>query len=47
MSPNEVDDDSWWHYQDELMMQLEEEERINACNKAVDEYLNQENTYAV
>ena len=31
------DDDSWWHHQDELMQQLEEEERIDACNRAIDD----------
>ena len=31
------DDDSWWHHQDELMQQLEEQERIDACNRALDE----------
>lgn len=31
------DDDSWWHHQDELMQQLEEQQRIEACNRALDE----------
>jgi hypothetical protein len=31
------DDDSWWHHQDQLMQQLEEQERIEACNRALDE----------
>lgn len=32
----EGDDDSWWHHQDQLMQELEEQERIDACNKAID-----------
>jgi len=31
------DDDSWWHQQDCEMQQLEEQERIEACNRAIDE----------
>ena len=31
------DDDSWWHQQDLKMQELEEQERIEACNKAIDE----------
>jgi hypothetical protein len=31
------DDDSWWHQLDLEMQQLEEELRIEACNKAIDE----------
>jgi hypothetical protein len=31
------DDMTWWHHQDELMQQLEEQERIEACNRAIDE----------
>jgi hypothetical protein len=31
------DDMTWWHHQDELMQQLEEQERIEACNRALDE----------
>ncbi len=31
------DDDNWWHQQDLEMQQREEEERIEACNKALDE----------
>jgi hypothetical protein len=31
------DDLTWWHHQDELMQQLEEQERIEACNRAIDE----------
>jgi hypothetical protein len=31
------DDLTWWHHQDELMQQLEEQERIDACNRALDE----------
>jgi len=32
-----ADDDSWWHHQDQLMQELEEQERIEACNKALAE----------
>ncbi len=31
------DDDSWWHQQDQEMQQRDEEERIEACNRALDE----------
>lgn len=31
------DDESWWHQLDLEMQEREEEERIEACNKAVDE----------
>jgi hypothetical protein len=31
------DDMTWWHQQDLEMQQREEEERIEACNKAIDE----------
>jgi len=31
------DDLSWWHQQDLEMQELEEMERIEACNKALDE----------
>jgi hypothetical protein len=31
------DDDSWWHQLDLEMQQQEEELRIEACNKAIDE----------
>jgi hypothetical protein len=31
------DDDSWWHQQDLEMQQREEQERIEACNRAIDE----------
>lgn len=31
------DDDSWWHQLDLEMQELEEMERIEACNKALDE----------
>ena len=41
------DDDSWWHHQDELMQQLEEEDRIDACNRAIDEIKAQENIDAI
>lgn len=32
------DDDSWWHHQDQLMQELEEQERIAACNRAITEW---------
>jgi len=32
------DDDSWWHHQDQLMQELEERERIDACNQALSKY---------
>lgn len=31
------DDDSWWHQQDLEMQECEEQERIEACNKALAE----------
>jgi len=31
------DDMTWWHHQDQLMQELEEQERIEACNKALAE----------
>jgi len=31
------DDQSWWHQQDLELQQREEEERIEACNKALAE----------
>lgn len=31
------DDMTWWHHQDQLMQELEEQERIEACNRAIDE----------
>jgi uncharacterized 2Fe-2S/4Fe-4S cluster protein (DUF4445 family) len=33
------DDDSWWHHMDQMLEQqwLEEQERIEACNKALAE----------
>ena len=31
------DEMTWWHHQDEMMQQLEEQERIEACNRAIDE----------
>jgi hypothetical protein len=37
------DDMTWWHHQDELMQQLEEQERIDACNRALDELKGEEN----
>ena len=36
------DDMTWWHHQDELMQQLEEQERIDACNRAIDELKGEE-----
>jgi hypothetical protein len=36
------DDLTWWHHQDQLMQELEEQERIEACNKAIDEMKEQE-----
>lgn len=39
MEPDDVwqDDDSWWHQQDLEMQEREEQERIEACNRALDE----------
>ena len=39
MEPDDVwqDDDSWWHQQDLEMQEREEQERIDACNRALDE----------
>jgi hypothetical protein len=31
------DDDNWWHQQDLEMQEREEQERIEACNRALDE----------
>jgi hypothetical protein len=31
------DDNNWWHQQDLEMQEREEQERIEACNKALDE----------
>jgi hypothetical protein len=31
------DDNNWWHQQDLEMQEREEQERIEACNKAIDE----------
>lgn len=31
------DDASWWHYQDQLMQEQEEAERIEECNRRLDE----------
>jgi len=44
MKPNEVwnDDMTWRHHQDQLMQELEEQERIEACNKALAELKEQE-----
>lgn len=36
------DDDSWWQQQDCEMQQLEEQERIEACNRAIDELKEQD-----
>jgi hypothetical protein len=32
----EPDDNSWWHQQDLEMQEREEQERIDACNRAID-----------
>ena len=39
MEPDDVwqDDDSWWNQQDLEMQEREEQERIDACNRALDE----------
>ena len=39
MEPDNVwqDDDSWWHQQDQELQEREEQERIDACNRALDE----------
>jgi hypothetical protein len=37
------DDDSWWHHQDQLMQELEEQERIEACNQALSIYQQESN----
>jgi hypothetical protein len=31
------DDNNWWHQQDLEMQERDEQERIEACNKALDE----------
>ena len=31
------DDMTWWHQLDLEMQELEEQERIDACNRAIDE----------
>jgi hypothetical protein len=42
------DDESWWHQLDLEMQEREEEERIEACNKALAIYNSEkENTHAV
>jgi hypothetical protein len=33
------DDMTWWHHQDQLMQELEEQQRIDACNKALAELM--------
>jgi len=33
------DDMTWWRHQDQLMQELEEQERIEACNKALAELM--------
>lgn len=39
MEPDNVwqDDDSWWHQQDQELQEREEQERIDACNRALAE----------
>jgi len=37
------DDMTWWQQQDQEMQQREEEERIEACNRALDELKEQNN----
>jgi hypothetical protein len=39
MAPNNIwnDDDSWWHQLDLEMQEREEQERIDACNDAINE----------
>jgi hypothetical protein len=32
------DCDQWWYHQDQLMQELEEQERIDACNQALSKY---------
>jgi hypothetical protein len=44
---NENDDDTWWQQLDAEMQEREEEERIEACNRAIAEHLSQENTHAI
>ena len=42
------DDDTWWQQLDAEMQEREEEERIEACNNAIANYMaEQENTHAV
>lgn len=36
------DDMTWWQHQDELLQQLEEQQRIDACNRALDELKGEE-----
>jgi hypothetical protein len=38
------DCDQWWYHQDQLMQELEERERIDACNTALS-LLTQEHTH--
>jgi hypothetical protein len=33
----EPDDLTWWHQQDQELQEREEQERIEACNRALDE----------
>ena len=33
----EPDDLTWWHQQDQELQEREEQERIDACNRALDE----------
>ena len=35
----EPDDLTWWHQQDLEMQEREEQERIDACNRALDELM--------
>jgi len=37
------DDMTWWQQQDQEMQQREEQERIEACNRALDELKEQNN----
>ena len=39
MEPDDVwqDDDSWWHQQDQELQEREEQERIEGCNRALDD----------
>lgn len=39
----ENDDNSWWHQLDLEMQEREEQERIDACNKAIDKLKENDN----